>query len=172
MTIHEFGLLLNRNPSDAEVDRLYEAFDESASVEFDGPGPAIVHVHRAAASLDVALVNAVVDVESVGFTVTGLVTPDHVTLRVIAERTGRTYESVRRLANGSRGPGGFPAPLSADGWSLYSWARVSTWFADNYGGTDSVTDQDRAIAAADLVLRARALLRGEMNLAPLLSLPG
>ena len=116
--------------------------------------------------------NAVVDVESVGFTVTGLVTPDLVTLRVIAERTGRTYESVRRLANGSRGSGGFPAPLSADGWSLYSWVRVSTWFADNYGGTDSVTDHDRAIAAADLVLRARALLRGEMNLAPLLSLPG
>lgn len=57
---------------------------------------------------------------------------DLVTIAPIAARTGRTDESVRLLAQGRRGPGGFP---SAAGWinektQIWRWADVARWFAE------------------------------------------
>lgn len=85
---------------------------------------------------------------------------DLVSLRDIAQRVGRTYESVRLLAAGKRGPGGFPAPLSAGQWALYSWAEVSAWFAIHYG-TASAGVYDRILAAADHLIRARRIMAGD-----------
>lgn len=62
------------------------------------------------------------------------------------------------MANGSRGPAGFPVPLSGDGWSLYSWAAVTDWLRSNYGSTEDVDERTRTIAAADHLIRARILL--------------
>uniref|UniRef100_UPI003F492B77 helix-turn-helix transcriptional regulator n=1 Tax=Amycolatopsis sp. CA-096443 TaxID=3239919 RepID=UPI003F492B77 len=54
--------------------------------------------------------------------------PQLLTVREIAERTGRSREAVRLWANGTRGPGGFPAPAGAAGrTALYDWAEVSAW---------------------------------------------
>jgi hypothetical protein len=60
---------------------------------------------------------------------------DIVSLSAIAARTGRTDESVRLLAQGRRGPGGFPP---AAGWindktQVWRWADVARWFADALG---------------------------------------
>lgn len=88
------------------------------------------------------------------------------TLKEIAARTGRSYERVRLLAAGKRGPGGFPGPMSSDGWTLYSWTQVRPWFAHNYASAVQDRDlpaleHDRPIAAADHPVRARALMRGD-----------
>jgi hypothetical protein len=93
-------------------------------------------VVREAPSLVDAIVQAVHEVESLGhlgLRVVGIHCEDLASLRDIAQRVGRTYESVRLLAVGKRGPGGFPAPLSTGQWALYSWAEVSAWFAIHYG---------------------------------------
>lgn len=73
---------------------------------------------------------------------------------------------VRLLATGQRGPGGFPSAMSSGGWTLYSWAQVRPWFVNH--ATDSLVDgerlqveHDRRIAAADHLMQARALMRGD-----------
>jgi len=92
---------------------------------------------------------------------------DLVTLKEIAARTRRPYESVRLLAAGKRGPGGFPGPMSSHGWALYSWTQVSEWLTRHYPSTvqdrELLTlslEHDCIIAAADHLVRARALMRG------------
>jgi hypothetical protein len=92
-----------------------------------------------------------------------------VSLRDIAQSVGRTYESVRLLAAGRRGPGGFPAPLSAGQRALYSRAEVSAWFAIHYG-TASAGAYDRILAAADHLIRARRIMAGDERRAGMLKL--
>ena len=83
---------------------------------------------------------------------------DLVTLGQIAERSGRTHESVRLLAAGRRGPGGFPGAVGSGKASLYSWAAVSDWFAEKLGVVVQPHDANaRLLAAASHILRARAL---------------
>lgn len=55
---------------------------------------------------------------------------DLVSISDIAERTGRTRESVRFLVDGKRGPGGFPAPVGSvgDAIRVWPWAAVADWF--------------------------------------------
>jgi len=85
-------------------------------------GRTLLGFDREATSLAEALVSALRDVEAAGLVVGSVRSEDLVTLKEIASRTGRTYESVRLLAAGKRGPGGFPGPMSSAGWTLYSWA--------------------------------------------------
>lgn len=61
------------------------------------------------------------------------VDPDFVSISDIAERTGRSRESVRLLVEGKRGPGSFPAPtgIIGDGSRFWSWAIVVDWFASH-----------------------------------------
>jgi hypothetical protein len=115
-------------------------------------------VTRDAESLTTAIVSVVDDAEAAGFHVMGVKDEDLVSLKTIARRLDRTYESVRLISQGKRGPGGFPAPLSGDGWALYSWANVSAWFSKNYGTHQSVSDDERLVAAANHLLRARSLV--------------
>ncbi|MFC4123644.1 hypothetical protein [Nocardia rhizosphaerae] len=160
MSHHEFTLVLARTPSDDELDTLFEAGLDDSTPEF---GPRIVpvlHVHRHADSVASAIITAVEQAEAAGFVVVGVRTEDLVTLKTIAARTTRTYESVRRLANGDRGPGGFPTPMSGDGYALYSWTEVARWFAEHYGIPDTTSQYDRIVAAADHLVRARRLLGG------------
>jgi hypothetical protein len=55
---------------------------------------------------------------------------DLVSVSDIAERTGRTRESVRLLVDGKRGPGGFPTPVGSvgDAIRVWPWAVVAGWF--------------------------------------------
>ncbi|MCL2464395.1 MAG: hypothetical protein FWF28_04925, partial [Micrococcales bacterium] len=77
---------------------------------------------------------------------------------VIAQRTGRTHESVRLLAAGKRGSGGFPAPQVPGKPALYSWTAVADWFAEALGVATQPHDDDaRLLAAASHLLRAQSL---------------
>lgn len=93
-------------------------------------------------------------VESVGLRVTGIQSDDLVSLRDVATRIGRSYESVRLWAAGQRGGGGFPRPWSTGQWSLYSWAEITSWLGEDDN------EHDREIVAADHMLRARSILSG------------
>lgn len=58
-----------------------------------------------------------------------------VTLDDIAERMGRTHESVRLLVNGKRGPGGFPRYAGGGGRrsKVWRWYEVERWFREEMG---------------------------------------
>ena len=158
MELHEFTVVLNRCPDDDELDSLYEAGLDDTLPEIRH-GHAVLHVARQAETLVDAILSVVADIEKAGFQATGIESEDLVTLTDIAAKTGRCRESVRLLATGKRGPGGFPAPLSTGKHPLYSWASVREWFCTNYG-SDAVTPANKdadTLAAADLLLRARLL---------------
>jgi hypothetical protein len=55
----------------------------------------------------------------------------------IAQRIGRTRESVRLLVDGKRGPGRFPPPIGVvgDGIRVWPWSVVLEW-------SDKVLDVD------------------------------
>jgi hypothetical protein len=159
-TVHGFDLVIARVLGDAEIDALFEAGCDDATPEV-GASSSTLHFDRTDTSLGTAIVSAVLDVEAAGFAVAGVGAPDLVELPEIAARTGRTRESVRLLTLGRRGPGGFPRGEGG----FYSWNAVRTWFAEYdpaaVGSPDAAALQyDRVIAAADYLVRARALIRG------------
>lgn len=167
--IYEFTLVLDREPTDAELEVLASAGLEDIGAE--GPHPVLVHLAIGASTLPAAIVTAVRHIERLGIAVTGVHSADLVSLKDIAVRTGRSYESVRKLAHGQRGPGGFPAPLSAGQWALYSWAEVSAWLTQCYPATaGAATSYDREIAAADHLIRARHILPAASDRADLAQL--
>ena len=156
-TQYEFTLVVDRDPTGVAA-QLFEVGHGDFVPE--GPDPAVVHVLQEAATLPAAIVSAVRAIESVGLAAVGLKCDDLVSVKEIAGRLDRTYESVRLLASGRRGPGGFPAPLSDGQWALYSWTEIADWFATHYG-TAGPTDWDREVAAANHVIRARHILAGD-----------
>ena len=78
----------------------------------------------------------------------------------IADRLGRSRESVRLLVQGSRWPGGFPAPVShlKARSRLWRWSEVAAW-AQKIQTDAEVPRESLLIAAvnAALALRESAL---------------
>ena len=157
MQQHEFTIFLDRQPTEDDYDRLYEAgFDDSAPGVENGRG--VIHVTRHAADLPSALRSALSDANKAGFRVVGVQDEDLVSLKTIAARIGKTYEALRLLACGKRGPGGFPPPLGAEGWTLYSWTAVARWFEAQGVSVPALDERATTLAATDHLLRARALV--------------
>lgn len=164
MSNHEFTFVVDHRLSDDEIDLLLDAVNDVTPEREHAR--TLLGFDRDAESLAAALVSALRDVEATGLAVGSVQSEDLVTLKEIAARTGRSYESVRLLALGRRGPGGFPGPMSSAGWTLYSWAQVRQWIARHYAPADQdrellTLEHDRLIAAADHLVRARALMRGD-----------
>lgn len=157
MQLYEFRVLLDRVPGDDDVDAIMRAGLDDSLPGADG-ARGVVDVSRHAESVAAAIATAVDDVRRAGFRAVGLEAEDALALKTIAERVGRSYESVRLLAAGRRGPGGFPPPLTTRPSSLYSWDAVARWFREHYGLDVAQDDTARTLAAADHLLRARALL--------------
>jgi hypothetical protein len=77
--------------------------------------------------LHALLHDAVRDLRGAGFEVTGL-DFDLVNTTEIADRIGRTRQTVRQYVDGLRGPGGFPAPLGVPGGvRVWDWGSVNEW---------------------------------------------
>lgn len=164
MSTHEFTFVVDHRLSDEEIEALFDRIDDVTPEREQAR--TLLGFDRAGDSLAAALVSALHDVESVGLAVGSVRSEDLVTLKEIGVRTRRSYESVRLLAAGRRGPGGFPGPMAADGWNLYSWAQVRQWFARHYPSSELdsellTVEHDRLIAAADHLVRARALMLGD-----------
>ena len=61
----------------------------------------------------------------------------------IARRISRTRQLVHQYSNGTRGPGGFPAPTCeiSDGVALWQWCEVASWLGENDMITEDVVPQ-------------------------------
>lgn len=130
MREHEFTLVVDGPVEDeAVVDKLYETGCSDATIgTVDGVG--YLDFHREAPTFSEGVLSAIRDVESVpGLRVLRVEPDDLVTMSEIAERLGRTRESVRLLVSGQRGKGDFPAPVShlRSRSRLWRWSEVAEW---------------------------------------------
>lgn len=127
MTDHTFTLILDREPTDTDLDALFEAgcddalfgsVDGAHYAEFDREAPTFVE----------ALTTAFAAIHQTGLRVVRIEPDDLVTAAEIAERTGRSRESIRLLAAGRRGDGSFPAPIAraTTRAHLWRWSDVAT----------------------------------------------
>lgn len=149
MSAHEFTLIVEGPDlqEDPYVDALFEAgFDDTTigrvgSIQY-------LDFDREAESFVDAVFSAAKDLESAvpGVRVVHLEPDDLVTMSEIAERVGRTRESVRLLISGDRGPGGFPAPAThfRNRQRMWRWQEVAVWFADKLGEPQVVGDPGTA----------------------------
>ncbi len=159
MSEHEFTLVISGDLSDEEVARaLFEAgCDDATFAVSDGVGYG--EFIRESPSISAAVMSAVHQVESVPSLRVRRVEPDDiVTMAEIAERLDRSRESVRPLAEGKSGPGGFPAPLShgRERNRLWRWSDVADWLGNS-------EPQEREAAHFVVALNAALELRHSGN---------
>lgn len=130
MDEHVFTLVIRGDLESTEIlDGLFEAGCDDATfgvVDGVGYGDFI----RGGDSFGAAVRSAIEQVEGVpGLQVLRVEPDDLVTMSEIADRLGRSRESVRLLILGERGPGGFPAPVShlKARTRLWRWSEVAVW---------------------------------------------
>lgn len=133
-------------------DALVGGRDQMAMVEFDREAPRFAQ----------AVVAALQEIEQVpGVRVLRIEPEELVGLSAIAARLDRSVESIRLLAAGERGPGGFPAPAArVDAKTrLWEWTAVTQWWHDHMDPTTADLLSDASFLASlndALDLRARA----------------
>jgi hypothetical protein len=155
---YAFRVRVQDHVDDDGAGHLYEAFDEEIGIE-DGPRGHHVGFDREGSSFVDAVVDALQVLIELGFEPLS-VEDELVSMADIAERTGRTRQSISLLVSGQRGPGGFPSPAAGNVRSpLWHWAEVAAWFQAN--GSEDAREDDRAaaIAAINGVLANRRLAR-------------
>ena len=133
--------------------------DDATFGEVDGVG--FADFARSTASTQEAILSGIDQIESAvpGVRVIRVEPDDLVNASDIAERLGRTRESVRLLISGERGPGGFPPPVShlkARG-RIWRWAEVARWASRNLGAELPATDVAVFVAALNDALDLRRL---------------
>lgn len=162
MSTHEFTLIVEGPDlqDESHVESLFEAgFDDAtvariSSIQY-------LDFDREAESFADAVFSATEDLESAvpGIRVVHLEPDDLVTMSEIADRVGRTRESVRLLISSDRGPGDFPPPAThfRSRQRMWRWQEVALWFAVNLGEPQVVGDPARAqfIAAFNAGLKWR-----------------
>ncbi|MFC5824897.1 hypothetical protein [Nonomuraea insulae] len=154
MTTWNFRITLNREPTDAETDALYEAGLDDCAIGGSPDGSVQLRCDREAPNLLDAIASVLTDLRKVeGIWAIGVGQGDGVTLGDAARRHGgRTQASMRQLATGQRGPGGFPAPvIEADNISIYSWAEISEWLRTTM--RDDIPPMNRDIVVADAAVK-------------------
>jgi hypothetical protein len=156
MATQLFTVVLDRRPTDDELNALFEAGCDDVAFGVAGGLP-VAEFDRAAPTMVDAIVSAVRALESVGLAAIRIIDQDLVTLADIADRIGQSRESVRRYATGMRGAGDFPPPANPvrDGTVFYRWSEVAPWLRDHLH--IDVTETDQALVAANLVVQARQL---------------
>jgi hypothetical protein len=162
MTPWNFQLRLNREPTEDEFEALCEAGLSDAGIE-----GTLVDVDRAASDLLTAVASAVEDIRRVpGLRAIAVEHDDAVTLSDAAQRLDwRTAESMRLLAEGKRGPGGFPLPIADTGKvRVYSWAEITEWLRTALGEDAPEADPELALADRALRLADRAARGGPTQL--------
>jgi hypothetical protein len=168
---YEFTLLVAGADlqTDEALNSLAEAGCDDATVGSSG-GVQHLDFDREGSSYLAAVMSAISDVEAAvpGARVIRVLPDEYVSLVEIADRTGRTRESVRLLSIGERGPRAFPLPAAreAERNKLWRWTEVAAWFTGALG--ESVPGgpppaQDLVNAILDLRLRISALSREDLT---------
>lgn len=157
MSVYQFVLVVDREPTEEQIDAIFEFEDEPAVISSPREGIGEVEFEREASTLADAVASAVRDLESVGLRPVRVKDQDLVTLADIAERVGRSREAVRLWSVGKVGPGGFPPPVTPGdaGTTFYRWSEVAPWLGERMG--IEVEDAEPVLAAANLALQLRAL---------------
>ena len=160
MSEYDFTLIVEGTyfDDDETVNAVYEAGCDDATVGYSNGIP-LAGFTREAESLEAAILSAIRDLESVdGVRVVRVDDTGLVSMADIAERTGRTRESVRLLVEGKRGPGGFPAPATNPfrRHRLWRWLEVDRWFEASIKG-HQLDEQGHAVAAINAWLELRRL---------------
>ena len=144
------------------VDALYEAGCSDALFGARG-AVQLGEFDRAASSFAQAVTSAIEQIESVRPLRVLRVEPDElVSASAIAERVGRTRESVRLLIEGKRGPGDFPTPVA---WvdaktRLWRWSDVARWLREAHGLAVRTGEGAEFVAALNAALEVRARVPG------------
>lgn len=139
---------------DQQIEALYAHGVHDATVEGRG-AHALVTFYREACAPDAALWSAISDLRAVAPGCRVLRVDDQlVNAADIADQTDRTPESIRQLAAGSRGPGGFPTPAGVvgNGVKIWRWAEVQPWLAANGIAAEAETLPLEVIADANAEL--------------------
>ena len=167
MPEYHFELTIRGEFTDARLDALVDAGCDDATFSSKGD-LTFADFTREAPTMLAAIISAIGAVETVDDLEVLHVDPDElVWASEIAERTGRTRQSVDQLVKGQRGPGGFPIPAThATRNPLWRWSEVETWFAA-YEGRQPDTEHTAILGAINGALQARHSLRSAHEAAPL-----
>jgi len=166
MTEHHFTLTIRGALTDARLDALFDAGCDDATFSTKGE-LTFGEFDRDAPSLLDAVVSAIAAVESVGVEVLHVDPDELVWASEIAERTGRSRQSIDMLIRGQRGPGNFPPPAShATRNPLWRWSEVDAWFA-TYEGRPADSERSAVLGALNGALEARHGVRSSTQSAPL-----
>lgn len=143
---------------EAHLDDIFEATSGAANVELADTWTSTVGCDIEADSFADAVVKAIRDLEQVGGVTVVRVEPDQLVWAAeIAERVGRSRQSVDQLVKAQRGPGGFPTPVSGNARNpLWRWAEVEAWFA-TYEQRPVDTERPDVIGAINGALDTRRL---------------
>ena len=152
MTTHRFTVRIDGDPAD--LDRLYDAGADDATFEAGG-AVSVATFDRDADTFLEAVVSAINDIESAGYDVISVVDDDLVSVAEIAERLGRTRQSVNMHITGDRGPTLFPAPAFAHAGrnKLWRWADVARYFGQ---ATPELLARTSTVVAVNAQLQLRA----------------
>lgn len=134
------------------ADALYERGCDDATLSVRD-GVAIGDFDREADTAAGALWSAVGDIESVdGVRVHHAEPAELVSVAQIAERTGRSRQSVHQLAAGDRGPRTFPVPVSGvtERTRLWRWRDVVDWWVGAYPADLSPRSVELAYAISEV----------------------
>jgi hypothetical protein len=132
--LHNFTFLLG--PEEQLTESLIEEILERCDDALVGgrDRQAIVEFDREASTFAAAVIDALAQLESIpGIRAVRVEPEELVSLSAIAARLDRSVESIRLLAEGQRGPGGFPPPAARiDAKTrLWEWSAVARWWRDN-----------------------------------------
>ncbi|MCP9953033.1 hypothetical protein [Actinomadura madurae] len=136
MPSYDFALILSRPLYEDELDPLFDRTHGAVTVSIisepqhaERPGNA--SCSWTGATLAAAIMEVVGHVEesAPGLHVLQVEADPLLTIRDIAERVGRSLDSVRHAITGARGATGFPSSeMSTAGHRLWRWSKVAAWY--------------------------------------------
>ena len=166
---YDFALILTglREVTDEIAGAIYKAGCDDATVSVRS-GRVYVTFSRRAASMKDAVLSAIQNVlaANIGADVLRIDDCNLVTQSEIARRSGRSRQVIHQYINGTRGPGGFPAPACnlADDSPLWYWCEVSYWLWENNLIREDVMRNAEQVEVINAVLEFRRLRQLEPDL--------
>lgn len=159
MAEYNFELTISGVLTDVVLDALFAAGCDDATFS-SKDGRITADFDREGTTLFDSVISAIESIESVGGLEVLEVSPDDlVWASEIAQRTGRSRQSIDQLVKAQRGPGGFPEPAShATRNPLWRWSDVQAWFAE-YEGWEIDPERSVTFGAINGALQARHSVR-------------